>query len=387
MTEPNFMHQPPTQKFLPLFSRTSVFNPFRTSPHHAWHPVPLPLQDKATALWSSNALELPVPGDFPEHILWTCLTTWDTLKLPKASIDPLPKTIRWNNLGEYQHQYQKPIFRCYPSSSMLVNLLSAVQLLAHRLLDLPHQNQPFLLQQEKPTDSRFSAPWDRWDRALFMQTGPTFRIIEESQRSPRTSSRTLPYRVEAPTWTLFKCRLHHGTCSSPFSWYQCKQVAGLASTKILYCFQPEPESLLLPCYSQAKDLYASVDHIPWPSNPWNQLTPVDLVSSSFCIAFNCRPNCGVVKLPAPESLLLPWCPQGKGLFASKCKGRSPVSSPACFGFSRRLKNWSPASTNSQLSVLSQGNRNTLSSQHPLTTILPKHPPQHPPPPNSDIKNA
>ena len=402
-----------------------------------------------------------------------------------------------------------------------------------------------------------------------MQTRPSFRLIEESQRSPRTKNRTLPCLVEAPAWTSFNCRLHHGTCSCPLFWYQCKQVAGLASTKILYCFQPEPESLLLPCYSQGKGLYASLDHIQWPSDLWNQLTPVDPVSSSLWIAFNCRLNCGassrplfrylcklvtgytskkiphselkptpeslslpwcsqgkgpftsirkrrspaskplrfdfsrrlknwsqltpfdlasspvwivpncrlnrvtsthplpycvqmpapeslllpwnsqgkgllastlerrspasipfrfdfsrrlknwnqltlfdlgpspvwivlncslnrvtssrpspcIVKLQAPESLLLPWYPKGKGLFASSCKGRSPISNPACFGFSRRLKNWSPANTNTQLSTLSQGNGNTLSSQHPLTTILRKHPHQHPPPPSSDIKNV
>ena len=159
MTEPNFMHQPRNQKFLPLFSRTCVFNPFRTAPHHAWHPVSLPLREKPTALWSSNALEPPVPGDFSEHILWTCLTTWDTQKRPKVSIHTLPKTTLWNNLGEYQmpQMPQMPIIRCCPCSSMLVNPFLPVQLLPHRLLDLPHRNQPLLLQQEKPTDSRYSA--------------------------------------------------------------------------------------------------------------------------------------------------------------------------------------------------------------------------------------
>ena len=157
MTEPNFMHQPRTQKFLPLFSRTCVFKSFRTLPHHAWHPVSLPLQDKPTALWSSNALEPPVPSDFLEHISWTCLSTWDTQKLPKVSIHTQPKTTHWNNLGEYQHQYQMPIIRCCPCSSMPVNLFSAVQLLPHRLLDLPHRNQSLILLQEKPTDSRYSA--------------------------------------------------------------------------------------------------------------------------------------------------------------------------------------------------------------------------------------
>ena len=118
----------------------------------------------------------------------------------------------------------------------------------------------------------------RWDRALFIQTGPSFRLIEESQRSPGTSNRTL---VEAPAWTSSECRLHHGTYSLPLLWYQCKQVAGLASTKMLYCFQPEPESLLLSWYSEAKGLYASLDHMLWPSDPWNQLTPVVLKSSLF----------------------------------------------------------------------------------------------------------
>ena len=157
MTEPNFMHPPPTQKLIPLFSRTCVSNPLRTSPHHAWHPVSLPLQDKPTALWSPNASEPPVPDDFSEHFLWTCLTTWDTQKLAKVSIHTLPKTTRWNNLGEYKHQYQVPIIRGCQSSSMLVNLFPAVQLLPHCLLDLPHRNQPLLLQQEKPTNSRYFA--------------------------------------------------------------------------------------------------------------------------------------------------------------------------------------------------------------------------------------
>ena len=115
-------------------------------------------------------------------------------------------------------------------------------------------------------------------------------------------------------------------------------------------------------FSEAKGLYASPDHIQWPSDPWNQLTPVDLVSSSFWIA---------------ENLLLPCYPLCKGLFASSCKG--PTSSPVYLGFNRRLKNWSPANTSTQLCTLSQSNRNTLISQHPLTTILPKHPGQHPPP--------
>ena len=65
----------------------------------------------------------------------------------------------------------------------------------------------------------------RWNRALFMQADPRFCLSEESQRNPGTSNRTL---VETPAWTSFKCRLHHGTCSSPLLWYQCKQVAGLA---------------------------------------------------------------------------------------------------------------------------------------------------------------
>ena len=322
------MHQPPTQKFLPLFSRTCVSHPLRTSPHHAWHPVSLPLQEKPIALWAPNALEPPVPDDFSEHILWTCLTTWDIQKPAKVSIHSLPKTTRWNNLGEYKHQHQVPIIRYCPCSNMLVNLFSAVQLLPHRLLVLPHRNQLLLLQQEKLTVSQYFAlhideighylcklvpafasvkspkgvpeqatePWwkpqpgphstaaytmvhapllfrccssssmlvnrfyscsttttsppgsiaskstspsttskasgftdfcltHRWNRALLMQTDPSFRLNEESQRNPRTSTRTL---VETPAWTSFKCRLHHGTCSSPLLWYKCKQVAGLA---------------------------------------------------------------------------------------------------------------------------------------------------------------
>ena len=48
-----------------------------------------------------------------------------------------------------------------------------------------------------------------------------------------------------------------------------------------------------------------------------------------------------VQIPAPESLLLPWYSQGKGLFASNRKVRTniPISSPVWFDFSRRLNNW------------------------------------------------
>ena len=295
------MHQPPTQKFLPLFSRTCVFNPFRTSPYHARHPIPLPRQDKPTALWFSDALEPPVPGDLSEYIFWTCLTSRDTGKPQKVSIPTLPKTIRWNDFpGEYQHQYQMPIIRCCSCSNMPVSLFSAVQLLAHRPPDIPHRNHPLLLQQEKATDSRYSVLWDPsatnettqyifwtsqtertgriqetllcsypylfdglecvhlpskfWNQltswlALPMQTGRSIRLIKEIQRSSSSSKGIPIYVVEARASIFFNCRLNHGTCSRPLLRYQCKMVAGFASTKMMYCVQLAPASLLLPWYS------------------------------------------------------------------------------------------------------------------------------------------
>ena len=327
MTEPNFMHQPTTQKLLPLFSRTCISNPLRISPQHAWHPVSLQLPDKPTALWSPNALEPPVPDDFSEHILWTCLTTWDTQKLAKVSIHTLPKTTRWNNLVEYKHQYQVPIIRCCPSSITLVNLLPAVQLLPHCLLDLPHRNQPLLLQQEKPTDSRYFALRINGIGHSLGRLVPVFASLK--------SPKGVPEQATEPWWKP-QPGLHSNAAytmvQAPFLCY------GTNASKS----QVSPERR---CYTVSnQNLKASCSRgIPRPKAS----TPVWTI-------FLGSPIHGISSHPLS-------------------------SNPACFGLSRRLKNWSPASANTQLSSLSQGDRNTLSSQHHLTTILPTHP-RHPPPP-------
>ena len=433
------MHQPPTQKFLPLFSRKCVSNPLRTSPHHAWHPVSLPLQDNPIALWAPNTLEPPVPDDVSEHILWTCLTTWDIQKLAKVSIHSLPKTTRWNNLGEYKHQYKVPIIRCCPCSNMLVNLFPAVQLLPHRLLGLPHRNQLLLLQQEKLTVSQYFALHIDGIGHYLCKLVPAFASVKSPKGVPEQATKPWwkpqpgPHSNAAYTMVhpplLFRCCPSSSMLVNRFPAVQLlpHRLLGLSHRNqplLLQQVKPTDSQIsalhidgighylckLISAFSSVK----SPKGIPeQATEPWWKSQPGPHSNAAYTMVHapplcygtnasksqvspkrrcytgsnqNLKASCSR-RIPKPKASTPVWT-RFHGSPIHEISSR-PLSSNSgtCFGISRRLKNWSPARANTQLSSLSQGNRNTLSSQHHLTTILPTHPRQPPPPKNSDMKNV
>ena len=425
------MHQPPTQKFLPLFSRTCVSNPLRTSPHHAWHPVSLPLQEKPIALWAPNALEPPVPDDFSEHILWTCLTTWDIQKPAKVSIHSLPKTTLWNNLGEYKHQHQVPIIRYCPCSNMLVNLFPAVQLLPHRLLGLPHRNQLLLLQQEKLTVSQYFALHIDGIGHYLCKLVAAFASVKSPKGVPEQA--TEPWWIPQPgphstaAYTMVHAHLLFRCCSSSRMLVNRVPAVQLLLYRLLglsHRNQPLLLQQVKPADSQISALhidgighylcklipaFASIKNpkgIPeQATEPWWKPQPGPHSNAAYTMVHapllcygtnasksqvspkrgcytgasqNLKASCSR-SIPKPKASTPVWT-KFHGSPIHEINSR-PLSSNSgtCFGISRRLKNWSPASADTQLSSLSQGNRNTLSSQYHLTTTLPTHPRQPPPP--------
>ena len=220
------------------------------------------------------------------------------------------------------------LFRCCSSSSMLVNRFPAVQLLPHRLLGLPHRNQPLLLQQVKPADSQISALHIDGIGHYLCKLIPAFASMK--------NLKGIPEQATEPWWKP----------------------------------QPGPHSNAAYTMVHAPLLYYGTNAIKSQVSPKRRC----YTGSNQNLKASCSRNILKPKASAPV-----WTKFHGSPIHEISSGPLSSNSGTCFGISRRLTNWSPASANTQLSSQSQGNRNTLNSQHHLTTTLPTHPRQPPPP--------
>ena len=144
-----------------------------------------------------------------------------------------------------------------------------------------------------------------------------------------------------------------------------------------------PKKFSVPQHTQSESSYLRI-HFRMGCSPHtltlNQLTPFVTLPAQTGHKIRLIDETLLFSNATLRILLISWCPHCKGLFASTLKVpmNIPNSMSVWIPFSCRLDNWVHVCTQQWMSGISQAIRKTRTSPHPLTTILPKHPHQHPP---------